>query len=106
MVGSIKITHLKCSMQSIPFGSSFENTKQLKAVRNCSPQGPCAIPPRHGQSQFISPVSSLKAPSCEASSSVSAGDKGLSDIVVWGGSDIGKGLAEGLFRLGERDSRV
>ena len=29
------------------------------------------MPPRHGQSQFISPVSSLNAPSDEASSSVS-----------------------------------
>ena len=29
---------------------------------NCSPQGPWAIPPRHGQSQLISPVSGLYAP--------------------------------------------
>lgn len=60
-------------MQSTPFGSSFENTKQLKAALNCSPQGPCAIPPKHGQSQLISPVSSLKAPCCSASSSSASG---------------------------------
>ena len=54
--------HLKLSMQSMPFGSDFENTKQLNAARKPSPQGPCAIPPRQGQSQLISPVSSLKAP--------------------------------------------
>ena len=99
--------HLKFSIQSIPFGSSFENTKQLKAVRNCSPQGPCAIPPRQGQSQLISPVSSLKAPSCEACSSVPSRVKGSSDIVVWGESNVGEGLVVGFdFRLGERDSRV
>lgn len=46
----------------MPFGSSSEKTKQLKAARNCAPQVPCAIPPRHGQSQLISPVSGLKAP--------------------------------------------
>lgn len=50
-------------MQSMPLGSSSEKTKQLNAFRNSSPQGPCAIPPRHGQSQLISPVSGLKAPS-------------------------------------------
>ena len=33
------------------------------------------MPPRHGQSQFISPVSGLKAPSEEASSSSSTGDE-------------------------------
>jgi hypothetical protein len=32
-------------------------------------QGPCAIPPKQGQSQLISPVSGLKAPCCPASSS-------------------------------------
>lgn len=61
-------------MQSIPLGSTFENTKQLKASRKFSPQGPWAIPPRQGQSQLISPVSSLKAPCWEASSSVSSRD--------------------------------
>ena len=61
-------------MQSIPFGSSFENTKQLNAALKSSPQGPWAIPPRQGQSQLISPVSSLNAPCCDASSSRSAGE--------------------------------
>lgn len=67
-------------MQSMPLGSSVEYTKQLKAALNSSPQGPCAMPPRQGQSQLISPVSGLKAPCCEASSSsapappVSGGD--------------------------------
>lgn len=76
--------HLKLSMQSIPLGSAFENTKQLKAARKFSPQGPWAIPPRQGQSQFISPVSSLKAPCWEASSSVSSkdGDLGPSMVAV------------------------
>lgn len=67
---------LNLSMQSTPFGSSVLNTKQLNAVLNSSPQGPCAIPPRHGQSQLISPVSGLNAPSCEASSSSSSGPRG------------------------------
>ena len=67
---------MNLSIQSIPFGSSFEYTKQLNAARNCSPQGPCAIPPRQGQSQFISPVSSLKAPCWPASSSYSSGVRG------------------------------
>src|SRR5271156_5636754 len=61
-------------MQSMPFGSSFEKTKQLNAALKSSPQGPCAMPPRQGQSQFISPVSGLNAPSEEASSSRSAGE--------------------------------
>lgn len=56
-------------MHSIPFGSSVLCTKQLNASRNSSPQGPCAIPPRQGQSQLISPVSGLKAPSWPASAS-------------------------------------
>ena len=34
------------------------------------------MPPRHGQSQFISPVSSLKAPCSLASSSRSEGEPG------------------------------
>lgn len=85
----------------MPFGSSFENTKQLKAVRNCSPQGPCAIPPRQGQSQLISPVSSLNAPSCDASSSVSLADNGSSEIFVCGELEEGFG-----FRSGVRDSSV
>lgn len=34
------------------------------------------MPPRHGQSQFISPVTGLKAPSLVASSSSSAGSEG------------------------------
>lgn len=42
------------------------------------------MPPRQGQSQFISPVSSLKAPSCEASSSVSSNCSGsTAAVVVW-----------------------
>src|ERR1700712_2266805 len=60
-------------MQSIPFGSSLLYTKQLKASLKFSPQGPDAIPPRHGQSQLISPVSGLNAPCCPASSSSEAG---------------------------------
>src|SRR3954451_11300899 len=64
-------------MQSMPFGSSFEKTKQLNAALKSSPQGPCAMPPRQGQSQFISPVSGLNAPSEEASSSRSAGEEDL-----------------------------
>lgn len=81
-------THLKLSMQSIPLGSASENTKQLKAARKFSPQGPWAIPPKQGQSQLISPVSSLKAPCWEASSSVSSrdGDSGLTKVAeeeVW-----------------------
>lgn len=66
-------------MQSIPLGSSFENTKQLNASLNSSPQGPCAIPPKQGQSQFISPVSGLNAPSSSACPSRSATDTGRSD---------------------------
>ena len=83
----------------MPLGSSFENTKQLNAARNCSPQGPWAMPPRQGQSQFISPVSSLKAPSWEASSSVSSSCPGsTAAVVVWAdeGESMGELEGEGL----------
>lgn len=53
---------LNFSTQLIPFGSSSEKTKHENASLNCMPQGPWAIPPRHGQSQLISPVSGLNAP--------------------------------------------
>lgn len=46
----------------MPLGSSSENTKHEKASRNSGPHGPWAIPPRHGQSQLISPVTGLYAP--------------------------------------------
>ena len=82
----------------MPLGSSFEKTKHEKAVLNSSPQGPCAIPPRQGQSQFISPVSSLNAPCCEASSSSSSGDCGSA-------SDTGAG-ALGSMEGGEEDEGV
>lgn len=68
-----KGTHWNLSTQSMPFGSSFEYTKQLNAALNSSPHGPCAMPPRHGQSQLISPVSGLNAPCCPASSSSCSG---------------------------------
>lgn len=87
-------------MQSWPFGSSSEYTKQLKASLNCSPQTPCAMPPKHGQSQLISPVSGLNAawlasPSPSKSdmlSSVSASEPG-SDVEEVGeaGSDTDAG---------------
>ena len=72
----------------------MENTKQLNAVRNCSPQGPCAMPPRQGQSQLISPVSSLKAPSDAASDSVAEGSERGEGV----GSSVtgGRGLEEGV----------
>jgi len=38
------------------------------------------MPPKQGQSQLISPVSSLKAPSCEASSSVASRSPGVEGI--------------------------
>ena len=76
-------------MQSIPFGSSVLYTKQLNAALNGSPQGPCAMPPRQGQSQLISPVSSLKAPSCEACSSVSSKAPG-SAIAICGDTSDGE----------------
>lgn len=75
-------THLKFSIQSIPLGSASENTKQENEARNCSPHVPCAIPPRQGQSQLISPVSSLKAPCCEASSSVSSKDSESGSVLI------------------------
>lgn len=61
-------------MQSIPLGSSVEYKKQLNAVLKSSPHGPSAMPPRHGQSQLISPVSGLNAPCWPASASSAAGD--------------------------------
>ena len=85
-------------MHSMPFGSSFEYTKQLNAALNCSPHGPCAIPPRQGQSQFISPVSSLKAPSWEASASVSS-MLGSGEAVVLGLMDE-DGVSEGVDGVG------
>ena len=53
---------LNFSTQSIPLGSCSENTKHENASRNCMPQGPYAIPPRHGQSQLIFPVTGSNAP--------------------------------------------
>ena len=94
-------THLKLSIQSIPFGSSFENTKQLNASLNCPPHGPVAMPPKHGQSQLISPVSSLKAPSCEASCSVPSN---VSGSVVEAGAGTDTCELFGLFDF--TDSRV
>ena len=82
-------THLKFSIQSMPLGSAFENTKQLNEARNCSPHVPCAMPPRHGHSQLISPVSSLNAPCCSASSSISFKDSGS------GGVSVGDVLSDG-----------
>ena len=78
----------------------MENTKQLNAPLNCSPHGPCAIPPRHGQSQLNSPVSSLKAPSCEDSSSVEAGDGSAVAAVV--GDEVGPSC-EDSFSVEARD---
>lgn len=66
MINKKVVTDLNFSMQSIPLGSSLEYTKQLKAALNSSPHGPYAMPPRQGQSQLISPVSGLKAPSVPA----------------------------------------
>ena len=85
----------------MPFGSSSENTKHEKASRNSGPHGPWAIPPRHGQSQLISPVTGLYAPpeaplsSGEAPSelvsppSVSLGSTSLSDKAEDPESDAG-----------------
>ncbi|KAI8609972.1 hypothetical protein BC830DRAFT_1147892 [Chytriomyces sp. MP71] len=51
-------------MQSSPFGSWVEYTKQLNALLNFSPHGGWVIGPRHGQSQLISPVSGSYACAC------------------------------------------
>ena len=71
------------------------------------------MPPRQGQSQFISPVSSLKAPSWLASDSVAERSVGVGegdsvdDVegVVVGDCD-GDGDGAGWLRLGDMDSRV
>src|SRR4051812_40884154 len=60
------------STQSMPLGSCSEKMKHEKAVLNCSPHGPCAMPPRQGQSQLISPVTGLYAPDRSAPSSSSS----------------------------------
>lgn len=73
-------------MQSIPLGSSVEKTKQLNAALKFSPQGPWAMPPRHGQSQLISPVSGLKAPSCAASCSSASAEPANSSVGSAGGA--------------------
>lgn len=56
------------------------------------------MPPRHGQSQLISPVSSLKAPSDAASDSVAEGSErgeGVGSSVVGGrGLSVGVEVAE------------
>jgi hypothetical protein len=67
------------STQLIPLGSSSECTKHEKASRNSGPQGPCAIPPRHGQSQLISPVTGLKAPP-EAPCADASSSAGCSEV--------------------------
>lgn len=68
------------------------------------------MPPRQGQSQFISPVSSLKAPSWEASSSVSSScPASTAAVVVWADEweSMGKLEGEGLdWREADMDSRV
>ena len=69
-------------MQSMPLGSSLEYTKQLNAALNSSPQGPCAIPPKHGQSQLISPVSGSNAPCWPASSLRASGDPGAAGAAL------------------------
>lgn len=73
-------------MQSMPLGSSVEKTKQLNAALKFSPQGPWAMPPRHGQSQLISPVSGLKAPSCAASCSSASAEPANSSVGSAGGA--------------------
>ena len=65
--------NLSTQLQIFPFGSSSLNTKHESASWFSSPQGPCAIPPRHGQSQLISPVTGLKAPALDSSSPSDAG---------------------------------
>jgi len=85
------MTYLNLSMQSTPLGSSFEKTKQLNASLNCGPHGPSAMPPKHGQSQFISPVSGLKAPSWPASSSKASGEPGAAGCAVLDDDDAGAG---------------
>jgi len=101
------ITHLNLSIQSIPFGSSLLKTKQLNASLNSGPHGPCAIPPRHGQSQLISPVSSLNAPCWAASSSRSSGEplsgasSGTADVAATACAS-----EDGLAEIGEGDDEV
>lgn len=56
---------------------------------NWGPQGPSAMPPRQGQFQFISPVSSLKAPSWVAWASVAEGSRGEGE---GGGDEEGSSL--------------
>ena len=90
----IEFTYLNRSTQSTPFGSSLLYTKQLKASLNSGPQGPCAIPPKQGQSQLISPVSSLNAPCPCASSSSSSG------LAVSAGCDPEAGVPTALELLG------
>lgn len=77
------------STQLMPFGSSSEKTKQENASLNFSPHGPSAMPPRHGQSQLISPVSGLNADS-PLRSSVSPSVLGCS-----GSSELGSEGSEG-----------
>lgn len=73
------------------------------------------MPPRQGQSQLISPVSSLKAPCWEASSSVSEREpeaEGGSRVVGGGAESWVDGVVvvvksgEGLREEGEREERV
>lgn len=91
-------TYLNFSIQSIPLGSSSEKTKQLNAVLNSSPQGPCAIPPRHGQSQFISPVSGLKAPSGLSSSLSCCWSSGFETVAL--ASSSAESMVDGAVASG------
>lgn len=84
------------STHSIPFGSSSLYTKHENAARNSGPQGPWAIPPRQGQSQFISPVRGLNAPPEDSEvSEVSSCSLEFGEVGVEEGScsseEIGKG---------------
>ena len=62
------------------------------------------MPPRQGQSQFISPVSSLKAPCWEASSSLSSREGGWGSCEDW--RDCGVRLEESFARARAISSRV
>lgn len=80
----------------MPLGSCSEWTKHENASLNSGPHGPWAIPPRHGQSQLISPVTGLKAPPPEDSSSLCVSTSASGGLLSVSSPGTGVGMSEGI----------
>ncbi|KAJ2974184.1 hypothetical protein NUW54_g11931 [Trametes sanguinea] len=89
----------------MPLGSASEKTKHENASRNSSPHGPCAMPPKHGQSQLISPVSGLNAPPWPPLPSPSSPSPSPAGVGAASPSGAGVSAGAGLPDFGIEGSR-